>query len=78
MYFYPNYLARNCINVSPSSAVTGTRNNKTAMICLNINTLSLPENVSDLFVHRMALLSMTRLNNHFIIIPIPTEPMKGE
>ena len=72
IYLYPNYLARNCINVSPSSAVTGTRNKNTAMISLNINILSILEKVSNLFVYRMALLSIPRLNKHFIIIPIFT------
>jgi len=165
MYFYSNYLAWKCINVSPSSAVTGTGYNKTAMISLNINILFLPENVSRvrlkpdgtrwrkggevkgrlengvgsqyshttsergvssitnadahtsaassrlnwrprrfkwirpfrrktksgfcacaitfqthyiLFVHRMGLLSTPWINNHFIIIPLLTEPRKAE
>lgn len=78
MYFYPNYLAWNRINVSPSSAVTGTRYNKRAMISLNINILSLPEHVSNWLVHRKALLTIPRLHNHPIIIPILTELRKAE
>ena len=47
----------------PSSAVTGTRNNKMAMFSPNINILSLPENVSNWIVQRKALLSIPWPNN---------------